>query len=87
MDVEFDSAKARSNLAKHGITFEEAATCLLDSCALVVEDCVTSGEPRWVLLGLSDKGRLLTVVYTLRGENPRLISARKATQKEVLSYA
>lgn len=87
MDVEFDQAKARSNVAKHGITFEEAATCLLDPHALVIEDGSNRGEARWILLGLSDKGRLLTVVYTLRDENPRLISARKATRKEALSYA
>jgi len=87
MDVEFDQAKACANLAKHGITFEEAATCLWDPHALVIKDGSTRGEPRWILLGLSDKGRLLTVVYTLRDENPRLISARKATRKEALSYA
>ena len=55
---------------------------------LAQEDNDSKGEKRWVLVGLSDQARLLTVVYTLRNENTiRLISARKATKKEAEYYA
>lgn len=88
MEVEWDSDKALKNQAKHGVDLEEGATCLFDSNALVFEDESAVGESRWVLVGLSSKTRLLTVVYTLRGEDRiRLISARKATRKEANSYA
>lgn len=68
--------------------FEEAATSLLDPLGLAQEDDASTGEPRWVLVGTSASARLLTVVYTLRTEDRiRLISARKATRKEVSYYA
>jgi uncharacterized DUF497 family protein len=52
-----------------------------------MEDDCSDGESRWILVGMSARARLLTVIYTLRGDNPRLISARKATTKETKSYA
>ena len=85
--IEYDPEKSATNARKHGVGFEEAATALLDPHALAQEDGMAEGEPRWVLLGLSAVGRLLTVVYTLRGDNVRLISARRATKKEERSYA
>ena len=84
--VAFDPGKAAANLRNHGVRFAEAATCLLDPQALAVEDD-GEGEARWVLVGRSDRGRVLTVVYTLRGDVPRLISARKATARERASHA
>lgn len=87
MEYESDLAKALSNQRKHGVAFDEAATCLLDPMALVREDDDAIGEHRYVLVGMSDAGRTLTVCYTMRGEIPRLISARKATRKEQQSYA
>ena len=88
MGVEFDPRKAKSNLAKHGVGFDEAATVLLDPHALAMEDEDAKGEARWVLIGISGRGRALTVVYTLReGEMVRLISARKATSREARDYA
>ena len=87
MNIELDPAKAQINLKKHGISFEEAASCLLDPMALVHEDGACYGEQRWVLLGMSDKARLLTVIYTIRGENIRIISARKSTKNEAKNYA
>ena len=87
MNIQFDNRKATSNLRKHGVSFEEAATALLDANALVSEDGDAEGEQRFVLLGLSAQGRLLTVCYTLRGEAIRLISARPSTIKEVSYYA
>jgi uncharacterized DUF497 family protein len=87
MEIEFDPHKAAANLRKHRVSFEEAASCLLDPRALAMEDQHSEGEARWVLVGMSARARLLTVVYTLRGDNPRLISARKATAKEAKNYA
>lgn len=88
MDIEWDREKAAANLKKHGVSFEEAASALLDPMALAQEDGAASGELRWILLGMSDRLRLLTVVYTRRGEDRlRLISARKATRKEAEYYA
>jgi uncharacterized DUF497 family protein len=87
MEIEFDPRKAAANLRKHRVSFEEAASCLLDAHALVMEDERSESESRWILVGMSARARLLTVIYTLRGDNPRLISARKATTKEAKSYA
>jgi uncharacterized protein len=88
MEIEWDSDKADSNLQKHGVSFEEAATALLDPMALAQEDAAAEGEPRWVLIGMSAQMRVLTVVYTLRRQDRvRLISARKATRKEAKHYA
>ncbi len=88
MRIEFDPKKAAGNLKKHGVPFDEAASCLLDPLALVRDDPDSEDEVRLVLLGMSHAGRLLTVCYTLRDESViRLISARKATKKEVKYYA
>jgi uncharacterized protein len=88
MDIEWDSDKADSNLKKHGISFEEAATALLDPMALAQEDAASEGEPRWALIRMSAQLRLLTVVYALRHQDRvRLISARRATRKEPKHYA
>jgi uncharacterized DUF497 family protein len=87
VDIEWDPAKAASNLKKHGVSFEEAATVLFDPNALSQPD-ESSTEERWLLMGLSSEARLITLVYTLRGEDRiRLISARKATRKEAKHYA
>jgi hypothetical protein len=88
MEIEFDSVKAETNLKKHGVSFEEAASVLLDPMALGFEDPDAEGESRWVLVGMGSQARLLTVVYTLRGEQRiRLISARRATRNEAYQYA
>ncbi len=88
MEIEFDPTKAEKNLTKHGVSFEEAASALLDPMALGFEDLDAEGEPRWILLCMSSQARLLIVVYTLRdSERIRLISARKATRNEAKQYA
>jgi uncharacterized DUF497 family protein len=91
MQVEFDPNKAAANLKKHGVSLDEAASCLLDPLALVREDEDAKGEARYVLAGVSDEGRLLTVCYALREENDedtiRLISGRQATARERRQYA
>jgi len=88
MEIEYDPEKAKSNLKKHGVSFEEAATALYDPMALVQEDTDSIGENRWVFIGLSAQTNLLTVVYAVREEEIiRIISARKATSKEARYYA
>ena len=87
MIIEFDQEKAASNLKKHGVSFDEAATSLLDPMALVREDDDARDEARFVAVGISNAGRLITVCYTLRNkETIRLISARKATTNERRQY-
>ncbi len=88
MEIEWDAAKAAANLKKHGVSFEEGASALLDPLALAQEDDSAAGESRWVLIGMSANARLLTIVYALRADSRiRLISARKSTRKEAAFYA
>jgi len=86
MSIEFDHRKAASNLKKHGVSFDEAASALLDPMALVREDDDTRDEVRFLLLGMSNTGQLLTVCYALRNEIIRLISARLAAKNERRQY-
>jgi uncharacterized protein len=87
MHIEFDPEKARLNPLNHeGVTFEEAKMVLLDPYALTREDTDALGEARFVTLGMGAKSRILVVVWTLRSEVPRLISAWKANQPQRRSY-
>jgi uncharacterized DUF497 family protein len=72
MDIVWDSAKARSNYARHGVRFSEVEQVFYDPSALTVEDTGTSREQRFVTLGSDGQGRILVVVYTYRGETIRL---------------
>jgi len=84
---EWDPQKAKSNLIKHGVSFEEASTAFQDTLSLTIDDPLHSiDEERVVLIGMSNKNRLLVVVHTERGDNIRIISARKATKKERKNY-
>jgi hypothetical protein len=75
------------NLRAHGVSFAEAVTVLEDYFALTREDPETSGEFRFVTLGLSDRGNLLVVVYTYREPDIiRLISAWKANTRQRVRY-
>ncbi len=89
MKIIWDTDKATSNLKKHrGVSFEEAATCLLDHLSLVTEDPDSQGEQRFILIGMSTDLRLLTICYALPDEDTiRIISARKPTKREDASYA
>ena len=87
MDTSWDPAKARTNLAKHGIAFEDAEAVLTDPAGLTREDPDAHGERRFVTVGAGALGRVVTVVYTYRGDRVRLISARPATRKETDHYA
>jgi uncharacterized DUF497 family protein len=79
-------AKAAVNRRKHGISFEEAGTVLLDPLAATVEAPGPHDEVRCITLGISTEGRLLYVVHTSRGDRLRLISARRATRPERKLY-
>lgn len=87
MKIEFDPEKAALNPLNHeGVTFDEARFVLLDPYALTLEDTDNHGEPRWVSLGMGGKERILVVVWTLRRDTPRLISAWKANQSQRRRY-
>jgi hypothetical protein len=79
-------AKAKSNFDKHGVYFADAVSALEDDRALTIRDSTSEEEERWVTLGMDALGRLLTVVWTYRGENVRIISARRATPRERRQY-
>lgn len=84
---EWDPKKARSNLAKHGISFDEASTAFGDISSIAIHDPLHSeDEERYVLIGRSCRDRLLTVVHTERVDRIRIISARQATKREKLRY-
>lgn len=84
---EWDSAKAKSNQEEHGVDFADAEGVLEDVRAITIEDNDAEGEQRFVTLGMDFLGRLLVVVFTYRGDAIRIISARKASRKEVKEYA
>lgn len=86
MDCEWDPAKARANLTKHGVHFADAVSVLEDDLALTIRDPYSEDEERWITLGMDALGRVLVVVYTWRGETVRLISARQATPHERRQY-
>lgn len=80
---EWDPRKAALNLAKHAVWFDEAVTAFGDPLAQIIDDPDHSvGEQRSILLGQSDRGRLLVVMFTERRDSIRLISARRATPRE-----
>ena len=83
MQFEWDPAKAASNEANHGVSFKEAATVFGDPLSMLFDDPDHStDEDRALIVGMSERGRLLIVSYTERGETVRLISARETTRSE-----
>jgi uncharacterized DUF497 family protein len=85
-DVEFDPAKAASNLRKHGVAFGDAEQALRDPRAVTIADPDSTGESRFVTLGMDSVGRILVVIHTPRGDRNRIISARKASRGEAEQY-
>jgi len=84
---EWHEEKAQANLIKHGVSFDEAVTVFKDPLSLTIPDPQHSvDEDRFIDIGLSDDGRILVVVYTERGTNIRLISARVASNLERRAY-
>ena len=86
MAFEWDPAKARANLSKHGVDFADAVAVFEDPLALSRPDADVRGDARFVVLGVDAFGRHLVVAFTERGPNTRLISARLASKKERKSY-
>lgn len=87
MRFEWDEEKAKANLKKHRVGFEEAATVFIDPFSISTPDPDHSvDERRYIEIGNSDKGRVLVVVYTERSSNIRIISCRKATPSERKFY-
>jgi uncharacterized protein len=87
LTFEWNANKARTNLAKHAISFEEASTVFGDPRSLTIPDPLHSTvENRFVIIGASHRGRLLVVVHTERGDNVRIISARLASRRERGNY-
>ena len=84
MKFEWDPAKAKANIARHGVSFEEAQAVFADSQAIEFLDD-SAEEERWRLLGRAGRS-LLMVVYTERGSRVRIISARNATKREQEVY-
>ena len=86
-EFEWDDEKANSNLKKHGVNFDEAATIFNDPRIATISDPDHSEEEeRYVSIGMSVIMRLVSVIHTYRKERIRLISARKATKAEKKNY-
>ena len=84
---EWDTDKAQRNSRKHKVSFDEAQSVFTDDYSISMSDREHSHtEDRRIIIGLSNKKRLLVVTYTERGKIIRLISARKATPRERRTY-
>jgi uncharacterized protein len=92
---EWDKRKAERNKDKHGVDFDEAASCFLDPQVWMLHDLSHSGartsEDRYMAIARSDRDRILIIVFTLRKDEDgkekfRIISARRASKKERKSY-
>ena len=87
MDFEWDRRKAKYNLRKHGVSFEEASTVFDDLLAAIYADPDHSiHEKRFLMLGTSARGRLLYIAFADRIQRTRIISARLPTKQEKKLY-
>ena len=87
MIYEWDPKKAKANLRRHGVSFDEAASVLLDPLAVTFPDPDHSSEEvREITIGHSARQRVVFLSHTRRGDHTRLISARKATRAERKQY-
>ena len=89
INFSWDQAKAKSNLKKHGVSFDEAQSVFYDDLAVQFYDEDSFDEERFLLLGMSSDSRILMVVHCEQGEggeNLRIISPRKATKNEQQHY-
>jgi uncharacterized protein len=82
MTFEYYPQKAQTNWQKHGVSFAEAELVFFDPVAIHDIDPDSINEERFIKVGRANSGLLLVVVYTMRGEAVRLISARRATRQE-----
>ena len=87
MKFQWDEHKNMANIQKHGIDFRDAVYVFSDHLALSIPDQFAESEERWLLLGMNLKQQVLLVVHTYREDDViRIISARKATQREKSTY-
>jgi uncharacterized DUF497 family protein len=87
MNFEWDPEKADRNMERHGVSFAEASTAFGDPLSATIADPLHSqDEDRFVLFGMSARGRLLAVVHTDREGTTRIISARLMTRHEREQY-
>jgi uncharacterized DUF497 family protein len=86
-NFEWDPKKALSNVRKHDVPFEEAATVFdHPEFITVMDEAHSVDEERYITIGLSASGHLLVVAHTERGDATRIVSARKATRNEEKFY-
>ncbi len=85
MAYQWDNNKAAANLRKHGIDFADAVLVFSDDLAITISDD-RFNEERFITIGIDALDRVLVVVYTYRGTEIRLISARSATRQERQQY-
>jgi hypothetical protein len=86
-EFEWDPRKARGNLGKHKVSFEEAVSVFADPLSSTITDPLHSDdEDRFAMVGSSSQGRLIVVVFTERADRIRIISARRATARERNDY-
>jgi uncharacterized DUF497 family protein len=87
LNFEWDDKKAKSNLIKHNVSFEEASAAFGDDLSITIEDPLHSdNENRLILIGKSSNNKTLIVVHIEQTDSIRIISARKATKKEQKFY-
>ena len=87
LTFEWEEKNAAANLRKHVVSFEEAASAFGDPLSLTIPDSEHSGdEERWILLGMTERHRLVVVAHTEVADTVRLISARLATPAERRDY-
>ncbi|MCZ7669080.1 MAG: BrnT family toxin [Chloroflexi bacterium] len=87
MEFKWNKDKAKANLSKHGVPFDEAKTVFDDPLYIDFHDPDHSDdEERYIIVGQSQQNRLLVVSYTERENKIRLISAREATRMEKQTY-
>jgi len=85
MEYQWNPDKAAANLSKHGIDFSDAVSVFSDALAVTISE-ERFDEERFITVGMDAFDRVLVVVYTWRGEEIRLISARKASRQERQQY-
>jgi uncharacterized DUF497 family protein len=85
MRCQWDKQKAAGNFRKHGVYIADAVSVFMDELAVTIEDDCPK-ERRWVTLGRDLFGRILVVVFSWRGDEIRIISARKAAPSERRQY-
>ena len=87
MDFEWNRQKAEINIQKHGVAFDEASTVFGDTLSITFPDSDHSiQEERYLIVGLSNKNRILVISHVYRSETIRIISARQSTKREQKFY-